>query len=521
MTLEELELKVQQLESVQMTVTDDKGLIPEELIGEICPKTITVQRDTGEKDKNGKMITKDVTVKDPFTFYASSDIGVKVNDVRIVMPLGGAESGIFRQPQIGEKILVNKNADGYFLLGFIPTFTPGETEQNDSYTFLPAGVDKKDIDLSKGQVLRYKNTGENYNKYPYSEIGFYTKKYRRTKDEKETGTFLMNELDLISTGDIHNLASEGYSISAETFGLDIGGEKNENASISIDAEGNITINAISSIKFTVGNTSMKISSDEFSVISKLINTPLDNTYDASMSLKALKGFSASGLSCSLDAVKKASINDAMGGSISTNMGLNKIVGREIAIKTYNNAEYNWLTLFNAYDFIANTIAYGTLDKNEKTQEKIKFALKVIKFTRDSAKEACELIDEYRELEKKKSKSDKAEKEAIEEEQKAQQEAQKNAERKTDQANKDKEVQKMVDEYKDKNKGATDQQIAQRRREYEENYDREFDQRTFDANWIQSHPQISKEDALALVKQAEKTAWADRRKNTRDNFSLIG
>jgi len=538
-TLEELEKRIAELEQkqlIQMTVTNEHGKTPSNLMGEVYLKTMTVKRKVKVKKEDGTEGWEypNKTVKDPFTFYAieavvpentkdpvdeKGNVILPGHEVRIVMPLGGIESGIFRQPQVGEKVLISKTADGYFLFGFIPTFTytPGEEESKDVYTFFPDK--KKDIDVSKGHVFRYKNTGENYTEYPYSEIGFYTKKYKRTiketkkKEEEELGTFFMDELDICSTGDINNFASEGYSISAETFELGIGGEKNKNASISIDDEGNITIKAISSIEFSVGNTSMSIDSDGFSVKSKLINTPLENTYDASMSLKALRGFSASGLNCSLAAVKKASINDAMGGSISTNMGMGKIVGREIAIKTYNSVEYNWLALFNTYDFLANTIAYGCLDRDEKKGEDAKavvqYVLKWTKFFRDLAKDAHELIDEYRELKEKEYKSKEAENKAVKEQQDADLEAKKDAVRKADQANKDKSVQEKIKEYEDKNPGATAQQIAQRRKEYEENYDRDFDQRTFDANWIQSNPQISSEDALKLVEKAEKDAWKDR------------
>jgi len=351
-------LEAEQTKLIQMTVTNEKGKTPKELIGEIC-------------------------LKDTFVFYASSDAGVSVNDVKIVMPLGGNETGLFRYPQVGEKVMVNKITDGYYLLGFVPN----NIKTDENYFANPAVGEKP-------QVFRYKNTGDNYTKRGYSEIGFYT---RQETDEGET--FSRDEIGLTSTGDIKNYASDSYRINADSFNLGIGGNENSNASIEIDTNGKITINASDSIEFNVGRTSLSISDSEFSVKSKLGDSILDNSWDASLSLKAMKGFSASGLNCELEAIRGSSIGDSMGGKFSTSSGVGKIDGREIKLNTMSKFEYNLLALFSTYDFIFNTIAF-TDARNHYIKDGGAYVFSWIALVKDVIGDVHEIVGDVLELREK-------------------------------------------------------------------------------------------------------------------------
>jgi hypothetical protein len=86
------------------------------------------------------------------------------------MPLGGKESGLFRFPRVGEKVLVGTEEGTHYLMGYIPTYTNPETRD-----FQTAGMFQ---DNGQGEVFRYRQTGKKEGregKDLYSEIGFYNR----------------------------------------------------------------------------------------------------------------------------------------------------------------------------------------------------------------------------------------------------------------------------------------------------------------------------------------------------------
>ena len=324
-----------------------------------------------------------------------------VREVQIIMPLGGINSGMFRQPKVGEKVLVLVSDDNrYYLQGFIP-------EKIDDFSTFDK---KSSIDESEGQVWRYKSSGSNYTIYPYSEIGFYTDSYERSyrndksklkeKDAKEFGDpkpFDMNEIRIISTGDIKNFASERYSVLADKIILGSGGGSGDpNTTILIDDDGNVSINAKSSINLSVGRTSVSISEDGFSVNTKITESPVSNTYDASLSLRPMEGFVASGINCSIKAIKTASIGDGMGGSLSTSTGIVGLRGREIKISTYTKNEFLFFILNSSIDYLFNimSLADGVHRRDFGSDvihgERLEMFIKWMNFARKVFTEAYEL-----------------------------------------------------------------------------------------------------------------------------------
>jgi len=332
-----------------------------------------------------------------YTVTTSEGTEVKNVEVTIVMPLGGSGSALFRYPKPDEKVLVGIENNSNYLLGYLP-----DNPQDNIYT-----GDKDDQILPgqmAGQFFRYKNDGDNYTEYPYSEIGFYSKKHTETEEYKdettkknETYTFSKNELDIKSTGDIKNSASDNYSIKADSFNLGIGGDKKKNASIEVDANGKVTIKALDEIKLKVGKTSLSISDSGFSVSAKLGDTPLDNSWDAYLSLKPMKGFYASGMNCGLNAVRGITIEDSMGGKFSTSSGIGKIEGRELKMETLSKLEYTVFSVFSAWDFIYNTISFTEALKHEERQWNL-----------DKAEDDLSQ-DDFEKAKKDKEKKDKAEK----------------------------------------------------------------------------------------------------------------
>jgi hypothetical protein len=153
-----------------------------------------------------------------------------------------------------------------------------------------------------------------------------------------------------------NSAGNGYSLNADSLNIGIGGGKRNNAVISADAAGNVTIEAANSITLKVGRTTLNISDTSFSVASKIADTPILNTWDAGIKLSPREGFSAFGMDCKISAVGKAVMGDSMGGGFSTAMGVGAIKGRELKMANYNATEYAFLNIFADIEFSENMVA---------------------------------------------------------------------------------------------------------------------------------------------------------------------
>jgi hypothetical protein len=154
-----------------------------------------------------------IQAKDVYTFYAVPMLGSTKQDITIVLPVGGAVSGLYRFPRVGEKVLVSIETSGNFLLGYIPNesetqhsllpFTADELPTSDAAT---KALAKKEADRTssekdaitgdlkareklvqnekdkllverQGLILRYQQTGKKEDNVEvgeeYSEIGFY------------------------------------------------------------------------------------------------------------------------------------------------------------------------------------------------------------------------------------------------------------------------------------------------------------------------------------------------------------
>ncbi|MDR3160113.1 MAG: hypothetical protein LBU28_00685, partial [Spirochaetaceae bacterium] len=61
----------------------------------------------------------------PYQFYATENTWDTATDrivINIVMPIGGAETGLYRFPKIGESVLVDEDdANNFYLLGYVPS----------------------------------------------------------------------------------------------------------------------------------------------------------------------------------------------------------------------------------------------------------------------------------------------------------------------------------------------------------------------------------------------------------------
>ncbi len=157
----------------------------------------------------------------PYQFAAEEKTGENFKCiVNIVMPLGGSESGLFRYPKKGEKILVGVEENGSFLMGYLPEDTADNINTGENHkSVMP--------DEMAGQFFRYKGPGD-YKDYEdkkgvkkdkkkvYSEIGFY---HEETKCKVDAPADKIDTLRITSAGDINQKATNHDQIKAKRFEL--------------------------------------------------------------------------------------------------------------------------------------------------------------------------------------------------------------------------------------------------------------------------------------------------------------
>ncbi|MDR2663882.1 MAG: hypothetical protein LBC31_12890 [Treponema sp.] len=122
----------------------------------------------------------------PYQFCAKvnpTDTNEEPKVVNILMPVGGKETGLYRYPKAGERVVVDDDGastPSYYLMGYLPD------AEIRAYNFLSNiktdedfTAEKKALEDAQALVLRYEQTGK---KTPddeaddrYSEIGFYRK----------------------------------------------------------------------------------------------------------------------------------------------------------------------------------------------------------------------------------------------------------------------------------------------------------------------------------------------------------
>ncbi|MDR3116085.1 MAG: hypothetical protein LBU25_11275 [Treponema sp.] len=144
--------------------------------------------------------------KFPYQFYGKiTETDAETKVINLVMPLGGKETGLYRYPKPGERVVVNDDgaaSPSYYLMGYLPSTEKGAYNflSNTEPVSVPAeGEEGYDQTLTEGfntqmgyftaetgalreaegLVLRYEQTGkrlpESGKDEGYSEIGFYRK----------------------------------------------------------------------------------------------------------------------------------------------------------------------------------------------------------------------------------------------------------------------------------------------------------------------------------------------------------
>lgn len=169
----------------------------------------------------GTIVTKQDA---PFTFYIQGPANTP-QEVKIIMPLGGTQAGLFRYPRVGEKVLVGVVGTSRYLMGYIPT---------NPQDFETAGMAQGD---GRGEVFRYQQTGKVRppEGEAYSEIGFSHEKtswmpstanadlyrdiVRDPNTKVPTEAPKIDRIHIHSTGDIHENAVNHHQVKARRLEL--------------------------------------------------------------------------------------------------------------------------------------------------------------------------------------------------------------------------------------------------------------------------------------------------------------
>jgi hypothetical protein len=325
-------------------------------------------------------VTKGCTPDKPYAFTVDDDTKDE-RTVLLVMPLGGAESGLYRSPKAGESVLVGVQTSGsdpssttYYLMGYLPSSDNPFTRAAGSGGTLQDATG--DVVNASGEVFRYQQTGkktENVGEERYSEIGFYHKQTSwkpdtdkaadyadikttaETKDGKTVVTAgdppFIDLVNIHSTGDIHESAVNHHRIEARRLELLADSEPTEEeekkkkeekekkerdalkaGNIRVKAGQDITIEAGGSLTLKAGRGSITISDSGVTISHQLMRN-LPNAADASVSLNAREGISIAGEAVDISADHSWSIGEKLGSSAGGAAGALSLNAREINVTT--------------------------------------------------------------------------------------------------------------------------------------------------------------------------------------------
>jgi hypothetical protein len=384
--------------------------------------------------KTAVSIVGTIRAKDVYTFYAVTTSGADMQEITIVLPVGGVLSGLYRFPRVGEKVLVSIDDSGKFLLGYIPSegsdpFAPVENAKT-----IPDEVDK--LNKNQGMILRYQQTGKKTDKVEdgeeYSEIGFYHeptswKAGENTTKNNYKGNFdaldannipAIDKIKIHSTGDIRTEAVNHHLIMAKRFELLAGCEEIIHKSheekvgdtttkydadttvegelpigdhtgddsalhggdVHIRAGNRVIIKADEEIRLQVGRTILTISDDGFDVITKLHTANMMNVYNTLLSMTPRDGITLAGQTVTVEAMRELKLKDGMGGGLSSALGVVELKGREMEISVSDATKFRVSLLGYTLKYIQgiSAAAMSLADvENINIAEYINFALETL------------------------------------------------------------------------------------------------------------------------------------------------
>jgi hypothetical protein len=298
-----------------------------------------------------------------YTFYAVNTPETDVQEITLVLPVGGSISGIYRFPRVGEKVLVEMGTSGNYLLGYIPSegdnpFAP--VENNATVT----EEKNKLLDTGQGMAIRYRQTGKTSDKVEageeYSEIGFYHELTQWKPKSAEANNYAnvstsgdeagfpkIDRINIQSTGDIHSDAANHHMIKAKRLELLVNEEPEKHkeeegedkllvGDMRIKTGNRITIEAGNEIELKVGRSSITIS-DRGIELTTSQGHRTSGPWDTTIELDARGGLSMFGSQVEIGSVFGFEVTDSFGSSIGSELGAIGLSSSDINIET--NAKY--------------------------------------------------------------------------------------------------------------------------------------------------------------------------------------
>ncbi|MDR2952889.1 MAG: hypothetical protein LBU82_06580, partial [Treponema sp.] len=306
--------------------------------------------------------------------------------VRIVMPVGGSHSGLFRYPKEGEKVLVGVEESGYsYLMGYLPE---DSSKADGVYT---GGANHKSVLPSEmaGQFFRYKAPYDDTAETEYSEIGFYSEPspYPENAKSQEKGIPPREKnarMNIRSSWDLHEEAENHLRAKAARMEMlaDCGGveyEKDElgkfktdkvrrpfddqagddselhEGDIHLRAANRVVIKAGDTIQIRVGRSIIELTDSGISVTSRKTDSNMPGSMDSAISVVPQSGVSITGHEVSMNGYYGVKASDGFGGSVASDTGIFRIGAADIKLATISDKAFFGLLVKNTIDLAANTV----------------------------------------------------------------------------------------------------------------------------------------------------------------------
>ncbi len=361
--------------------------------------------------KNTIVISPRSTPETPWIFLVANPNGDKgaVMDVAMTMPLGGKRQGLYRFPRVGERILVEDLGDRLVLAGYVPdrTTSPGD---------FPEDGDKW---ARSSATLRYAPpTGERAPDGDYDEIGFsnvdspvamleqrivdgtciaylqelsllandqrcYNTVYSRAAPRiRAARTRYFAEPGKASAQAVRDLARElvegfrlesdpsagGLTLRMRTAGsivafaengisLTTPGELRINAgSVSINGNNAVVLESEGKVQCASGASSATINGNGIVARSRRV-IGASGEYDSQVEIGASSGVTVTGANVRMNGLFSASMNDAMGGNVTTESGETMIAGAVVDLATQKRS-----TVTEAFKQLAERSGLNSINK---------------------------------------------------------------------------------------------------------------------------------------------------------------
>ncbi|MDR2500730.1 MAG: hypothetical protein LBD37_06595 [Treponema sp.] len=328
----------------------------------------------------GDGITGTIQAKNLYTFFAVTASETDMQEVAMVLPIGGAQSGLYRFPRVGERVLVDTGASGrYYLLGYVPS------ESNDPFapvdeTATTLEAEKAKLSDAQGAVFRYRKTGENASADGYSEIGFYHKETRwKAPDEKEEDFPKIDRINIQSTGDIRERAENHLQNRAKRFEILVDCDETDDTRPLGDAEGDdpflyagdahiraknrLILKAGRELRLQVGRSAIVISDEGITITTKKTQKNVALPWDTVINLTPRDGITLFGQNVNVGAAYNFTLRESAGGAISSLGGVMRLSARDLLAQSYCKVGYqaNMTDFMKLYAMTARGMQAGEGD----------------------------------------------------------------------------------------------------------------------------------------------------------------